>query len=345
MELTSGNTGIGLAIVAAVRGYRFHAVMSEGNSVERRRMLRALGADVVLVPQAPGGVPGEVSGEDLELVEHRAAELTAELRAFRPDQFNNRSGFEAHEETTGPEIWEQTGGAVDAFVASIGTAGTFVGVARALKKRNPAIRCIAAEPAGTRTLAGCEVISSHHRIQGTGYNMVPPLWAPELCDEYLGVTDEDAVRTTRLLATREGIFVDRPRVAPTSGPPRKSPGRRARRHRDYLPGYWSQLPANRFYSRAILWRCAACRQSRFGSPRPGDQSRSRSQGSRRRSQRSPWPRSQRPLIRVSPFTHFGMLGSWWFVNEDTFCCVRRDIGIPLALAVSLVAAQQRAVPF
>ena len=206
VELTSGNTGIGLAIVAAVRGYRFHAVMSEGNSVERQRMLRALGAELVLVPQAPGGVPGEVSGEDLELVERRAAELTRELHAFRPDQFNNRSGFEAHEDTTGPEIWEQTGGAVDAFVASIGTAGTFVGVARALKKRNPAIRCIAAEPAGTRTLAGGEVVSTHHKIQGTGYNMVPPRWAPELCDDYLGVTDEDAVRTARLLATREGIF-------------------------------------------------------------------------------------------------------------------------------------------
>ena len=206
VELTSGNTGIGLALVAAVRGYRFHAVMSEGNSVERQRMLRALGANLVLVPQAPGGVPGEVSGEDLELVEHRAAALTEELHAFRPDQFNNRSGFDAHEDTTGAEIWEQTGGAVDAFVASIGTAGTFVGIARALKKRNPHIRCVAAEPAHTRTLAGCEATNTHHKIQGTGYNLVPPRWVPELCDEYLGVSDEDAVRTTRLLATREGIF-------------------------------------------------------------------------------------------------------------------------------------------
>jgi cysteine synthase A len=205
VELTSGNTGIGLAVVAAVRGYRFHAVMSEGNSVERQRMLRALGAEVVLVPQAPGGVPGNVSGEDLALVARRAAELTEKLHAFRPDQFSNRSGFDAHEDTTGPEIWEQTGGAVDAFVASVGTAGTFVGVARALKQRNPAIRCIAAEPARTRTLAGCAITSPHHKIQGTGYNMVPPGWAPELCDEYLGVTDDDAVRTARLLATREGI--------------------------------------------------------------------------------------------------------------------------------------------
>jgi cysteine synthase len=101
VELTSGNTGIGLAIVSAVRRYRFYAVMSEGNSVERRRMLSALGAKVVLVPQAPGSGPGEVSGEDLALVEERAAELTTELGAFRPDQFHNVSGIEAHRETTG----------------------------------------------------------------------------------------------------------------------------------------------------------------------------------------------------------------------------------------------------
>src|SRR5687767_3488493 len=110
VELTSGNTGIGLAIVAAVRGYRFYAVMSEGNSVERQRMLRALGAEVVLVPQARSRNPGVVTGEDLELVERRAAELTAELDAFRPDQFTNPGNAAVHEDTTGREIWEQTGG-------------------------------------------------------------------------------------------------------------------------------------------------------------------------------------------------------------------------------------------
>jgi cysteine synthase len=206
VELTSGNTGIGLALVAAVRGYRFYAVMSAGNSVERQRMVRALGAEVVLVPQAEHSIPGEVSGEDLQLVELRAAELTEELGAFRPDQFANPSNALAHEETTGPEIWKQTGGRLDAFVASIGTGGTFVGVARALKARNAAIRCIAAEPAGAMALAGCPVTRTGHRIQGTGYNMVPPLWDPGLCDGYVGVTDEDALRATRLLACREGIF-------------------------------------------------------------------------------------------------------------------------------------------
>lgn len=207
VELTSGNTGIGLAIVAAVKGYRLYAVMSEGNSMERARMLRALGAEVVLVPQAHGSRPGVVTGEDLALVERRAAELAAELGAFRPDQFGNPSGVAAHEETTGREIWEQTGGRVDWWVASVGTAGTFVGVARALKRWNPAVRCVVAEPAGARRLAGQPVTCPEHRIQGTGYAMVPPLWDPSLCDGYLGVTDEDAIATARLLATREGLFV------------------------------------------------------------------------------------------------------------------------------------------
>ena len=205
VELTSGNTGIGLALVSAVRGYRFYAVMSEGNSLERQRILRALGAEVVLVPQAEGYRPGVVTGEDLVLVEQRAAELTAELGAFRPDQFANPDNVAVHAETTGPEIWAQTGGRVDCWVASVGTGGTFLGVARALKERRPEIRCIAAEPATARILAGCEVTSTAHQLQGTGYNLVPPQWDPRLCDGFLGVTDEDAIETARRLGTREGI--------------------------------------------------------------------------------------------------------------------------------------------
>jgi cysteine synthase A len=205
VELTSGNTGIGLALVSAVRGYRFYAVMSEGNSLERQRILRALGAEVVLVPQVRGFQPGVVTGEDLLLVEQRAAELAAALGAFRPDQFSNPDNMAVHAETTGPEIWEQTGGRVDCWVASVGTGGTFLGVASALKSRRPEIRCIAAEPAGARILAGCEVISTAHKLQGTGYNQVPPQWDPALCDGFVGVTDDDAVETARLLSTREGI--------------------------------------------------------------------------------------------------------------------------------------------
>lgn len=206
VELTSGNTGIGLAIVAAVKGYRFYAVMSEGNSLERRRMLTALGAEVVLVPQAQGHTPGVVTGEDLERVEQRAAELTAQLRAFRPDQFSNWSNVRAHEEGTGREIWEQTGGQVDMWVASVGTGGTFQGVARALRERNPNVWCVAAEPLTARRLAGEPVTDTRHKLQGTGYNLVPATWDPHLCDAFMGVTDTDAQETARRLGTVEGIF-------------------------------------------------------------------------------------------------------------------------------------------
>ncbi len=206
VELTSGNTGIGLAMACAVRGYRFLAVMSEGNSLERRRILRALGAEVVLVPQVGGYRPGRVSGEDLERVEQRTVELVRELGAFRPDQFLNPENPLAHEEGTGVEIWAQTGGRVDTWVASVGTAGTFLGVARALKRRNPAVRAIAAEPVHAPALAGGPIPDPCHRIEGTGYATVPPQWEPGLCDGYLTVTDDEAVRTTRRLAACEGFM-------------------------------------------------------------------------------------------------------------------------------------------
>jgi cysteine synthase A len=206
VELTSGNTGIGLAIVAAVRGYRFYAVMSEGNSVERQRMLRALGAEVVLAPQADGYHPGRVTGADLELVRQRAEELTAELGAFQPRQFANPGNAAVHEEETGQEIWEQTGGQVNAWTAMVGTGGTYVGVARALKRHNSALRCVALEPANARPLAGLPTVSEEHQIQGAGYNLTPPCWDPALADAYLGITDDDAITTTSELAQREGIF-------------------------------------------------------------------------------------------------------------------------------------------
>lgn len=208
VELTSGNMGTGLAVVCAVKGYRMIAVMSAGNSVERRRMLEALGAQVELVPQAGESRAGQVSKEDLDLVEARTVELTRELGAFRPNQFHNPHTVKAHETGTGLEIWEQTGGTVGAFVAHIGAGGTFIGVARALKSRNPAIRCYAAEPASAPFIAAgaSAVTSTSHKIQGTGYAQVPPLWQPELVEGFLTVTDESAISTARALATREGIF-------------------------------------------------------------------------------------------------------------------------------------------
>jgi cysteine synthase A len=206
VELTSGNTGTGLAIVCAVKGYRLYAVMSEGNSVERRRMLRALGAEVVLVPQVDAPRPGRVSKEDLAAVEERAVSLTAELGAFRPDQFQNVSNVRAHELGTGPEIWEQSGGHADVWLANVGTAGCFVGVARALKQRNPALRAYVVEPETVPALAGGPITDTRHKIEGTGYGAVVPLWDPAVCDGYLTVSNDEAQSAARALATREGIF-------------------------------------------------------------------------------------------------------------------------------------------
>lgn len=190
----------------ALRGYRMIAVMSEGNSVERRRILEALGAQVELVPQVGQARPGQVSAEDLQAVEVRTQELVRELGAFRPDQFNNPSSVAAHATTTGEEIWRQTEGKVTHFVASIGTGGTFIGASKTLKTYNPEIRCYAAEPASAPFIAGRPVTNTSHKIQGTGYALIPPLWDPSLCDGFLTATDEAAVATARQLATREGIF-------------------------------------------------------------------------------------------------------------------------------------------
>ncbi|MGI8644163.1 MAG: PLP-dependent cysteine synthase family protein [Thermomicrobiales bacterium] len=206
IELTSGNMGIGLAIACAMKGYNMVAVMSEGNSPERRRVLAAYGAEVVLVPQTPGSVPGQVSGEDLELVEARTQSLTVERDAWRPDQFNNPDNPEAHERTTGPELWDQTGGNIAAFVAIVGTGGTFLGVSRYLKNRDAAIQCLAVEPEGVQALAGRPITNPGHRLQGAGYAMIPPAWDPSLCDGTLPISDDEAVKVARELARREGVM-------------------------------------------------------------------------------------------------------------------------------------------
>jgi cysteine synthase A len=207
VELTSGNTGTGLAIVCAIRGHPFVAVMSEGNSRERARMMRALGAEVILVPQAAGSRPGQVTGEDLALVEARARALTREQGAFRADQFARRANRLAHERHTGPELWAQTAGRIDAFCDFVGTGGTYAGVAAALKSRRSTIRCYVVEPEGAAALAGRPVTHPNHRIQGGGYAM------PELnllrdvpVDGYLRIGDADAIAVARRLAREEGVF-------------------------------------------------------------------------------------------------------------------------------------------
>jgi cysteine synthase A len=207
VELTSGNTGTGLAIVCGVKGYKFVAVMSRGNSRERARMMAALGAEVVLVDQLPGSQVGEVSGGDLELVEKEAQRLTRERQAFRADQFHLEGNFRAHYLHTGPEIIRQTGGHFDAFCDFAGTGGSFAGCTAAFKAHNPAIGCYVVEPAGAAVLAGQPVSNPHHKIQGGGYS-VPDLVfiRPEQVAGYLQVTDDAAIAAARRLAETEGIF-------------------------------------------------------------------------------------------------------------------------------------------
>jgi cysteine synthase A len=206
VELTSGNMGTGLAIVCAIKGYPFVAVMSKGNSPERARQMTALGAEVVLVDQRPDSIPGEVSGADLALVEDIARRIAAERGAFRADQFHRAGAWLAHYHTTGPEIWEQSGGRVDAFADFAGTGGTYAGVTRALKERNPAIRCYLVEPQGAAVLAGDPVTQPNHPIQGGGYAMALDFLKHVPVDGYLTVTGDAARNAARDLARIEGIF-------------------------------------------------------------------------------------------------------------------------------------------
>jgi len=207
VELTSGNTGTGLAILCAVLGHPFVAVMSKGNSEERTRMIRALGGEVLLVDQLPDSKPGQVSGGDLERVERAAAALTQARGAFRADQFKRDGNWLSHYHGTGPEIWEAAGGKLDAFVDFIGTGGTYAGVTRALKERNPAIRCYVVEPQGAAAAAGEKITNPNHPIQGGGYAIPDLAFLKDVpVDGYLQVSGDAARDATRLLARSEGIF-------------------------------------------------------------------------------------------------------------------------------------------
>ena len=207
VELTSGNTGTGLSIVCAVKGYPFVAVMSRGNSMERARMMKALGAEVVLIDQLPESKAGQVSGGDLALVEEAAQRITKERNAFRADQFRLESSARGHYLHTVPEILQQADGQIDVFCDFVGTGSSFGGCAAAFKEHNPNILCYIVEPADAAILAGQPIINPNHRIQGGGYSMGElPLINQDLIDGYLQVTDEEAMEFTRRLAKEEGIF-------------------------------------------------------------------------------------------------------------------------------------------
>ncbi|MDF2836225.1 MAG: cysteine synthase, partial [Paenibacillus sp.] len=170
-------------------------------------MMKALGAEVILVDQAPGSKEGQVSGDDLRLVEMTTKQLTEERSAFRADQFHRLGSVNAHQYGTAREAWEQTDGKIDVFVDFVGSGGTFAGCSRALKGFNPDIRCYLAEPHTAPYLSGLEVSNPSHRLQGGGYNMeLPFLTDRSIVEDYIQVTDEEAIRAARDLAAVEGIF-------------------------------------------------------------------------------------------------------------------------------------------
>ncbi|NLO72661.1 MAG: cysteine synthase A [candidate division WS1 bacterium] len=198
IEPTSGNTGIGLALVAAVKGYRCLLTMPETMSEERRKTLAAFGAELVLTPGAEGMRGAIAQAEAL---------LTETPGGFIPQQFQNPANPQAHYEHTGPEIWEQAQGRVDAFVAGVGTGGTITGVGRYLRQRNPQVRIVAVEPAESPVLSGGEPGS--HGIQGIGAGFVPGVLDTQVYTEVLTVTTEQAVEMAQRLPQEDGLFVGR----------------------------------------------------------------------------------------------------------------------------------------
>ena len=196
IEPTSGNTGIGLAAVASSRGYKVILTMPDTMSVERRNLLKAYGAQIVLTEGAKG-MTGAIE---------KAKELLSQYEGgFMPSQFENKANVQAHLETTGPEIWEDTEGKVDIFVAGVGTGGTLTGIAKCLKSNNPGVKIVAVEPWKSRVLSGKE--ASPHGLQGIGANFVPSILDTELIDEVIPVLEEDAFSACKELSRTEGYLV------------------------------------------------------------------------------------------------------------------------------------------
>jgi len=208
IEETSGNTGNGLALVCSLLGYPFIAVMSKGNSIERVRISQALGAKVVRVDQAPGSKPGAVSSADMDLVMAETERLTKELGAFYVGQFSNADNA-LSQETTGDEMWEQSGGKIDAIADFIGTGGGFTGIAASMRRHSPNVRCYVVEPANVPYYGKNDKNTPKeggHRIQGGGYGREIPFLDRSLITDCVSITDDEAIECVRLLSSMEGIF-------------------------------------------------------------------------------------------------------------------------------------------
>jgi len=205
VEMTSGNMGSGLAVVCRQFDNPFTAVIPKGNSPERLKILKALGAEIILTDQVDGR-PGMVTGKDIEFASATARKVAFSKNGFYVDQFNNPSSVRAHFETTGPEILHDFK-EINVFIAAVGSGGSFIGTSKYLKSKKKRIKCIAVEPENACILKTGKVINPKHIIQGIGYGLVPPHWDPDFADDIITVSDSEVKEMTGRLAMEQGLYV------------------------------------------------------------------------------------------------------------------------------------------